>query len=351
MLALFRNPLLRLLGRLWWLPALAIVLASAAVSRDGLKWIGTGMVAYAMVVVGLVGAAWVNAGTTAVREHLRRRAASHRFLCPRCLQFGGFRFACGACGTEIEPFVIHTLGAYTDDCPSCHARVISREHPDSRWVRAYCRGCGGRFDRAIYHGRQVRVAAALVAADFQALYERAGVRPKSSQGVRFFEVDGARPIPGEEARLTYVVSLADLPRTPHALPATHALESIKHLWLSGGGIEPLELGRRLDHLIRRQGWSEAKRQAMMVSVGLEAPHPAVRKLLEGRFGAVRCGVSPDEFLGVPCPVEQAGTRGYPGVPAQRVDGSSGGQLRKLPGIARSGRKGNEVSGKKLDRVA
>ena len=37
-----------------------------------------------------------------------RRALGHRFLCPDCLHFGEPRYACGACGDEIEPFVVQT---------------------------------------------------------------------------------------------------------------------------------------------------------------------------------------------------------------------------------------------------
>ncbi len=162
MLALFRNPLLRLLGRLWWLPALTIVAAWGLGGERGLRLAGLGVVAYLAAVAGIVGAASAHGAYAASRERARHRSAQHRFLCPDCLHFGDFDFACGACGKRVEAFLVHTSGAYVNDCPHCHEHLLSREGLDGRGVQAHCERCKGNCDRAIHHERQVRVLATLL---------------------------------------------------------------------------------------------------------------------------------------------------------------------------------------------
>lgn len=59
MLALFRNPLLPLLGRLWWLPALTLVIAAFGIWKEqGLQVVGIGAATYFAAIAGMVGTAW-----------------------------------------------------------------------------------------------------------------------------------------------------------------------------------------------------------------------------------------------------------------------------------------------------
>ena len=46
MLALFHNPLLRLLRRLWWLPALMLLAAWGLGGERGWRWTSNGLMAY-----------------------------------------------------------------------------------------------------------------------------------------------------------------------------------------------------------------------------------------------------------------------------------------------------------------
>jgi hypothetical protein len=81
MLALFRNPLLRLLGRLWWLPALAILIVALGFGGEqGLRRVGLGFAAYLAAIAGMVGVAWAHGACAALDEHARHRCARHRFL-------------------------------------------------------------------------------------------------------------------------------------------------------------------------------------------------------------------------------------------------------------------------------
>src|SRR5262245_416258 len=137
MLALFRNPLLRLLGRLWWLPALALVAAWGLGGERGLRLAGLGIVGYLDAVAGMIGVAWAHGAYAGSPARARRYSSDHRFLCPDCLHFGDFDFACGACGKKVKAFPVHTNGAYINDCPDCHAHLLPRDGLDGRGVRAY----------------------------------------------------------------------------------------------------------------------------------------------------------------------------------------------------------------------
>ncbi|HWQ33066.1 MAG TPA: hypothetical protein VNQ79_09440 [Blastocatellia bacterium] len=67
---LFRNPLLQLLRRLWWLPVMLVALAWGVGERSGWR-------AFQLVCL-------LSAFVAVLYEHFRHRAARHRFLCPRC---------------------------------------------------------------------------------------------------------------------------------------------------------------------------------------------------------------------------------------------------------------------------
>jgi hypothetical protein len=70
------------------------------------------------------------------REWKRHRSSGHGFLCPRCLQFGRFQFACGACKKRIGAFVVYTNGTYWNQCLHCRARLLSRHRAEGWGVRA-----------------------------------------------------------------------------------------------------------------------------------------------------------------------------------------------------------------------
>ena len=177
MLALFRNPLLRLLGRLWWLPALTLLATWGLGGERGWRWASNGIVAYLAVVAGMICAAWARGTFAAVREHARLSSAQHRFLCPQCLHFGGFHFACGACGKRVEDFLVHTGGDYVNNCRHCKAELLTQ-----KGVQARCEHCQHACERAVYHQRQVGVLGALLPDDFTALRQILSTKEKQAQG-------------------------------------------------------------------------------------------------------------------------------------------------------------------------
>src|SRR5262249_30546968 len=167
---LLRNPLVRLLARLWWLPALALVAGWGCDPGQGGRWVSVGAAALAAA-AGMISAACAHGAGAALRESARRRRAGHRFVCPYCRRFAPFRFACGACRDEVETFVVHTHGAYVNDGRQCHAPLLSHE---GGGVRAYCTHGQATCDRHVYHRRQVRALATLLPVDLATLRDASG---------------------------------------------------------------------------------------------------------------------------------------------------------------------------------
>lgn len=295
MLALFRNPLLRLLGRLWWLPALTLVIAAFGIwEEQGFRLVGLGGAAYLAAIAGIVGAAWAHGACVALSKSARRRSSRHRFLCPNCLRFGVFQFACGACGKEVETFLVHTNGAYINDCSHCHVPLLSRDGLDGRGVRSYCERCKGNCDHAIHHQRQVHVVGTLLPADFVSLCQAVGAQKRQAQdGIGFaYDDDGVR--------LTYTLDLSSLTNAAHSLPRTHALWEVESIWLEASGDAPqrlaLEIGQAADRFITETGLSETQQRALTVCVRQSALHDDVQNKLETRFGAIKYGVAAAGFV-------------------------------------------------------
>jgi hypothetical protein len=85
-----------------------------------------------------------------------------------------------------------------------------------------------------------------------------------------------------------------------AFPSARAVQQVEAVWLDMGGNDPheaaLELGRVADELIQAAGLMEGRRQALIICVRQAALHPAVQRVLEARFRAIRYGVEAAEFL-------------------------------------------------------
>jgi hypothetical protein len=292
MLAIFRNPLLVLLRRLWWVIPLASLAAWAVWGRGGLDTLITVLfvcLTFLLVPVGFIGLRGLQ---LAAREDLRHLDAGHRFLCPHCLLFGDYAFACGACGKELEGFLVYTEGAYVNTCRHCQSAVLSREGQKGKGAAAFCGGCGGVGDPTVYHERQVRVLGALTGAGLASFCDANPARAWSGHGDYACADDGTR--------LTYVLNLekiledASSPPAPHTF---HALFGMEALWLGETDLEPLALGQRLDRFLRLpQHVKGFRRELPVCVVGSPEPEAAMRNVLEARFSNVRYGVSPGEFL-------------------------------------------------------
>jgi hypothetical protein len=283
---LFRNPLLQLLRRLWWLPVTALALAWGG----GAQYAGVvSQMIFALLafVAGLILAARGHGAYLSRREKIRHHRARHRFLCPRCLSLGGFRFACGACGNEVESFTVLTGGAYASDCPSCHVRLFAKNKSQ---VAAHCENCLGSCDRSLHHERRVRVIATLLDEDFRLICRLTGAPPlRAADHQTFACMDD-----GECLR--YILSFDSEAGVETADLPMHALRNVETIWLDAAGADPLRLGRIIDAFIRQSGLTEAQRRRITVFIRQPAPEAAIRNKLAALFGLLRCGFGPSTLF-------------------------------------------------------
>jgi hypothetical protein len=252
-------------------------------------------VGYAAVLTGIVAAAGLHAAGAALREGLRHTSSDHRFLCPHCLRFGEYRFACGACGRAVDALTVHTYGAYVNDCPHCGVLLFSRDGESGVGVQAGCQHCARVCERQIYHEREVAVVGALRESDFAALCSAIGARPERTRGGIHAGCHD------DGARLTYLLSLGNLPTFAAALPGAHALWAVERIWVDGNDVEPLKLGEAVDRFLQQTRLSAAGRQALAICVGGDAPSGASHRLLAARFGAVVDHVTPGHLIDAGAP--------------------------------------------------
>lgn len=248
---------------------------------------------FALIVAAFAGSTWLLASLAAFRARLVRRMQGDRFLCPRCLRFGGFHYACAGCGREVDDLALHARSHYLDDCPHCRTIVRSKAEPDPLALRAYCRNCGASTHLA-FHARRVRVLATLHREDFRTLLHTLdpGLEPPGS-GRRelhyFYHDDGVR--------LTFVLNLDDSGRAMLEFPWNHAARGVQAFWIDYGALEPLALGQSVDAYFRHAALYPGERRSIPVCVGRATLEGAARRLLGSRFHHIRCQVPPDLFLG------------------------------------------------------
>jgi hypothetical protein len=216
----------------------------------------------------------------------RARRLNHRFLCPNCLHFGGFDFACGECWAEIPGYA----EGKTQTCPRCQRSLLSA---DGSGVRAYCKQCKWNCDRAIYHQREVRVLATLRPADSASLYQAISGKEYQPQGGKGYVYDD-----GEW--LAYVLNLSDFTDEAYSLPPAHALWEVESIWLDVSASDPKELalewGEAADRFIAQAKLTEAQRHAMTIFVQQAESALVVKSVLETRFGSGRYGITAQAFL-------------------------------------------------------
>jgi hypothetical protein len=294
-LPLFRHPLYRHLRPICYgiMPLVLLGGFLIGVFR-GAEMLGAilaaqGCLVFLAVVVGTLALSTWHGKIAGLRTAAGQVARGHRFLCPHCLRFGGFHYACGACRTELEEFVVHTGGVYLNDCPYCHARVFPRWYGAGHEPRAYCRRCGDSTEISA-HKRRVRVLGVLQASDLDRLREAAGAGSGPPRARSCFLRDDGK-------RLTCVLDLSDPPHPERDYPFEYAGRAVEAIWLDPAGLGPLALGHAVDRYIRQTNLTAAQRQALVICVRRETLEPTLRSLLETRFGSVRYGIAAREFMG------------------------------------------------------
>ena len=107
--------------------------------------------------------------------------------------------------------------------------------------------------------------------------------------MRFLRLDRA-------GQLTYFLSLCDSSGLLSGFRPGHGAFQVEALWLDVGSMEALELGREVDRFFRRLDIPDARLRTTEVHVPQDSLEAPARRLLEARFGVVRCGVPPRRFL-------------------------------------------------------
>lgn len=230
-----------------------------------------------------------------------RRARGLRFLCPNCLHFGPVLHACGACGGELEPFVVHTRGFYLNDCAQCRARIFPTSWAAGTPPSARCGACGSILDAGL-HAQRVRVVGVLSSRDLETVAGVANSVPDSGRGTRSVYRDA-----GPER--VYVLNLDEVGSGVEIFSERHAARAVEALWLDTVLDDPLSLGEAIDRFLRRTGCSEARRQSLPVFIAREELSPAVRNVVAGRFGHVVLAAPAETSLRAAAHRAQPGEKG------------------------------------------
>jgi hypothetical protein len=133
------------------------------------------------------------------------------------------------------------------------------------------------------------VVAACLPGDFEALYREMGSLQRERLG-------SAWAVEETGNRTTFLVDLSTTPALPGNFGDTPSLGEIQAFWLGECLPAPLELAEQLDQLFRSVWRSKERRGELTACVWHASPEPALRNLLEARFGMVRYGVSARQFL-------------------------------------------------------
>lgn len=281
----YRHPVFRRLKGICygWMPAL--VIGSLVIGRfEVAGWLIFVSLAFLLAVVALLVVATQHGKVAGAARSVKRLAHGWRFLCPTCLQFGPERFACGACGAEVEEFVLLTHGLYLNDCSACKSPIF---RDDSHAARARCAHCAGECDEK-QHRRRVRVFGVLDDGSLQRLRHWPLVVRVATAGAYLQGDDGQQ--------VTVVVDLGEPPGVADAFGPPHAARAVEALWLGGAWEDPLALAQALDRFIRRAHLTPSARYALAIWVRDEQWDAVLRNVLEARFPKVEYGVSVETFL-------------------------------------------------------
>jgi hypothetical protein len=289
MFSLFRNPLMKLVGRFWWIPALAPFAGLGLGSEHGGKIAAACTEVYLALVAALTAMACAHGAVASGRWRASLRQRRCRFLCPHCLRLGGFRFACGSCGEEIEPFAVLTKGIYVNDCPHCKAALFGRPGQAEGIVRAYCGQCGQNADRVVHHERAVRIIGTFHGEDFLKTARAIGARQESAWDIGYACRDDGR-------ELDYVVDIGELLNKPAGVPSDHAVRHLDVLWCDAAAEDPLKLGREVDRFVSLPEMPEERVRTVPVCIARDSLDPAAGSRLKALFDTIRYGVPPQELV-------------------------------------------------------
>lgn len=252
---------------------------------------------------------------SAFREWMQRRRTALRFLCPACLHFWDYHFACKGCGHKISSLQIKTGGLWDDQCFHCGQKLFSYSLTSESQIQLVCDNCQQSSELHIHYQRRVRVLATLHADDFAELCRTARLSQKHSlytdPGKHNWYLTPLSFVIGKEnlprgmkfacqddgERLTYIL-LSDEWKPEKFVALQHALRHVESIWLNAANTNPLKLGQAVDRFLRHSDLTEAQRRNIGVCVPQSKLDPLIRNRLEAWLGRISYNIEPAKFLGL-----------------------------------------------------
>ncbi|HYE72294.1 MAG TPA: hypothetical protein VEF04_03150 [Blastocatellia bacterium] len=286
---LFRNPLFLLLRRFWWLLVVITALICAFGGEKGLEVAGYFLLSILAFLTGIIAAALAHGYWKISQTRWRHGNNRHCFLCPHCLHFGGFRYACNSCKNEVEAFAAATVGSYVNSCPNCYAPLFERNANEQHNVSAYCENCFGLSPLEAYHERSVSIIVTIFASDFLALRDASQAQSQiAKDGTEFFCLDDGK-------ELKYFLNCSEA-QTIEELDRTHVLQKVISVWIDTANLEPLHFARAMDAFIRKLGTDSPIKERVNILVKQNSPDAFIKTRLEAQFTGIKYGVELKEIL-------------------------------------------------------
>jgi len=206
-----------------------------------------------------------------------------RFLCPHCLRFGEALFACPGCWEATSVLRTRLNVGSLHACPCCYDALYPTAEVDRL---AYCEHCRQVSDAQLHHHRVVRLVGVLGPAAFANARQHLGENANGAGSLRL----------AHEQQVTYLLEVSSAAPEMNVVGPTHALRHLDALWLTGTGIEALELGRNVDRFVRQARLSGTQRRSLPVLLReTSLPAPALN-VLRSRLSSLRFGIDLPEVL-------------------------------------------------------
>ncbi|MCI0338932.1 MAG: HEAT repeat domain-containing protein, partial [Acidobacteria bacterium] len=219
-----------------------------------------------------------------------QRVPQNRFLCPNCLNFGEFRYACGYCWEEVKISRWFSTDLENKKCPHCEKSFSPPAEMPWYGLLAQCEHCKEKFDRTIYHHREFRVLGSLQSIDYAQLCHAIIAQETNLRGSRGYICD-------DGVRLTYLLDLSVLTDSAISLPHAPAWGEIEAIWLDAveDNSPPwdFELIKMTDRFIAQS----AIQSGLKVCISHPELNEVVKNALSARFGIIEYEIAAADFFG------------------------------------------------------
>ncbi|MGH9842684.1 MAG: HEAT repeat domain-containing protein, partial [Blastocatellia bacterium] len=219
-----------------------------------------------------------------------QRAPQRRFLCPNCLNFSEFRYACGYCWKEVKISRSFSQDLENKKCSYCRNSFSPPAEMPWYGLLAQCEHCQEKFDRTIYHHREVRVLGAFQSVDFARLCQAVIGQETELQGCRGYIFD-------DGAQLTYLLDLNVLTDPAFSLPHAPALSEVEAIWLDAIEDNSPPWDFELIKMVHRFIAHSGKQSGLKVCVSRPDLNEVVKDALPTPFVIIKYEIAAADFFG------------------------------------------------------